>query len=408
MTVLLKHPKIRLWLGVVFFILLGCLLRKLMPRPYVWVFAFLSWGVALGFLTAAVRSEAAKSVGLVCATVLLALFLVEGWLSLDAPGDTPHGSLMDVDSVEQARRDRSDPELRSFTESVDEDDPILGRRFKAGAVRLLSRGFMQGKEVYNVVYSTLESGWRVTPQNPDASVAVVFFGCSYTFGMGLEDEEAFPFRVGQALGPEYQVFNFAFPGYGAHQMLAQIENGFLDPLAARYDCIIPFFLTIEDHKMRSAGQDWARKGPRYVLENGRLEHRGKVSDISRYTLGPVKRFFRNCLIYRRFDDLENPALEEYGELHVAILARSAQLLAERYRTRLTVLLWPEAGFGPGLKRAGVRFVDLNALMPDWDEHKERYTIQNDEHPNAATARLLSDFLVDSIKRTADETPCLTR
>jgi len=81
--------------------------------------------------------------------------------------------------------------------------------------------------VYDVTYSTDEHGLRVPPRigDPNEAHCVLFFGGSFTFGEGLENEEAMPYRVGLLGQGRLRVYNFAYHGYGPHQMLAALELG---------------------------------------------------------------------------------------------------------------------------------------------------------------------------------------
>ncbi len=56
--------------------------------------------------------------------------------------------------------------------------------------------------------------------NPDS---IYFFGCSYTYGMGLSDSLVFPFLVGQEM-PKSYIKNFGVPGYGTVQSLLQLRR----------------------------------------------------------------------------------------------------------------------------------------------------------------------------------------
>jgi hypothetical protein len=52
---------------------------------------------------------------------------------------------------------------------------------------------------------------------------VYFFGCSYTYGMGVDDSLTFPYLVSRNL-PNSLVKNFGVPGYGTVQTLLQLEK----------------------------------------------------------------------------------------------------------------------------------------------------------------------------------------
>lgn len=53
--------------------------------------------------------------------------------------------------------------------------------------------------------------------------SIYFFGCSYTYGMGLDDSLSVPYLVNQQL-PNTYVRNFGVPGYGTVQTLLQLKK----------------------------------------------------------------------------------------------------------------------------------------------------------------------------------------
>jgi hypothetical protein len=386
-----------------FFLLLGVFLRTVMPKPHVWVFAFLSWAAACGFSAGAARPLAAKYGWLVIMSVFLALFAAEGWLSLGATGVMPAYVKADIDEV---RKERGDATLAPYMSNIEKYDPVLGARPRAAASRTASRFYRDGRMLYDVVYSTLDSGWRVTPQNPDADKAVVFFGCSFTFGQGLEDEQTIPWRVAELLGPEYQVFNFALYGYGAHQMLAQIENGFVDDIARRYQDVQAFFLTIDGHELRCSGfEEWVKSGPLYAEENGRVVYKGDIRNMDRPSLPPLRKMLRNCLVFQSIVGSTPPQSREMRELHAAIVAESARQMREKYHAPLTVLLWPDAPFEGQLRGRGLDPVSLVPALPDWETARSGYYIPYDGHPNALGADHVARFIAARVqKRAAAQAP----
>ena len=65
---------------------------------------------------------------------------------------------------------------------------------------------------------------RITHSSPlaDTLDQVFLLGCSYTYGMGVNDSESFPFLLQQAF-PNLRVKNFGVPGFGNVQSYLQLE-----------------------------------------------------------------------------------------------------------------------------------------------------------------------------------------
>jgi len=112
-------------------------------------------------------------------------------------------------------------------------DDVLGA---APTIGVTGRSrLLNGNEViYDVAYTIGSDRLRVSPPVHEPVVgSVVFFGCSYTFGEGLPDDATMPYRVGVISGGKYQIRNFGFHGYGAHQMLSALEAGVVERRAIR-------------------------------------------------------------------------------------------------------------------------------------------------------------------------------
>ena len=62
-----------------------------------------------------------------------------------------------------------------------------------------------------------DRGFRGAAWRTDAPRRVLILGDSFTFGYGVEEHEAFPFILQEALGPLFAVFNAGVPGYGTLQ-----------------------------------------------------------------------------------------------------------------------------------------------------------------------------------------------
>ena len=76
-------------------------------------------------------------------------------------------------------------------------------------------------------YTIGPNGLRVSPPYEEVAdvPCALFFGGSFTFGTGVEDDEALPYVAGILSEGKYRVYNFGYRGYGPHQMLAALESG---------------------------------------------------------------------------------------------------------------------------------------------------------------------------------------
>ncbi len=75
--------------------------------------------------------------------------------------------------------------------------------------------------------ATHKNGERRTSKKTtnDSLPQLFLMGCSYTYGMGVDDDENFPFLVQQELA-SYRVRNFGVPGFGTVQSYLQLKKEF--------------------------------------------------------------------------------------------------------------------------------------------------------------------------------------
>jgi len=138
----------------------------------------------------------------------------------------------------------------------------------------VERARFDNKLLYQVKYTIDDHGLRiaspsVTTHNRQSN-CLLFFGDSFTFGEGVKDDETMPYRVSEKTKRRYQAYNFAFLGYGPHQMLAQLQEGLVD---AAIECkpAIAIYQALPDHVSRAAGLEaWSQFGPKYVSAKDNL------------------------------------------------------------------------------------------------------------------------------------------
>jgi len=145
---------------------------------------------------------------LLCASLLVALLAAEGALRLQAPQIL----LQDPDAFDH--------------------DPVLGGRLRPGF-----RGRFSSPE-YDTLWEINAAGHRGVEAGPriPGQVRVAALGDSFTFGYGVEAEEAWPARLSGRLSRRgeapAEVVNLGIGGYGTAQEVAwlaeQLESG-LDP-----------------------------------------------------------------------------------------------------------------------------------------------------------------------------------
>lgn len=272
-------------------------------------------------------------------------------------------------------------------------DPQLGYAPVADA-RVKVKESHDGKVVYDVIYTIGADDLRVIPGNNQAAACkVAFFGCSFAFGEGLNDDQTMQYYFVHADDGRYEGFNFAFGGYGPHQMLREIETGRMASIVKRPNLVI--YEAIPDHVRRLAGYDeWDRYGPRYVPDGDSVRYAGpfhlhadKWAHLTRRCW--TWRFIEAHLRWRR-----SPA---DVALFIAVVSRVRDLVEQRYGARFVVVLWDNSGGSRELiqemTRKKITVYRVTEIIPDLKTDRAKYVISPfDMHPNATANRLIGEYL----------------
>lgn len=78
---------------------------------------------------------------------------------------------------------------------------------------------------YSVSYTFDDRGFRAIDAPTDPLGTVVFLGCSFTFGLGVEDDETYPAILAREW-PRYAVRNLAISGWGTTEALVLLRDAF--------------------------------------------------------------------------------------------------------------------------------------------------------------------------------------
>ena len=374
-------------LAVTFILYQGAL--ALLTPPIAWVFAVLALGaLACGVF---IRKEWVTYAAITMATLFAVASGTEAYLYMtDSKGNFAQ--------VTEG----------GYGSNWQRPDDTLGYRPKAQAGQTHAHLRMGEKTIYDVTYTTTAQGWRITPEHPDADTALVFLGCSFTIGEGVNDQESYPYVLSQLLGKNFQAYNFGFHGYGAHQAAALIEAGELDTILQAYSKVHVFFLNLEWHELRSGGfTKWDHFSPRYVLENGKAVRRGNFSPvedptsdgITAFIRKEVQKTLRKSFLYSKISTTPKERDRPYlFALQCAILKKIQESLgAKRSDATFTVVTYPGAEKNTAqFRAAGLGVLDALPFFPKPPTAPE-YSIQGDGHPSALAHRLLAEGLVPFIR-----------
>lgn len=291
---------------------------------------------------------------------------------------------------------------------VTTDDPVLGYKPFPDSTYWGTRvrgGRIHGgtDTIYHVRYRTESHSLRQTPVDSTSPLKyALFFGCSMTFGEGVEDAETIPATFGKR-APGYRPYNFAFSGYGPHQTLARLQRQSPRSYVPEPEGVA-VYVYIDDHVNRVIGTltNFTYNGgnvPYFHHDGDSLRYGGLMREarpLRSWLYGKLMRsnilkFFKIGYPFRLSDD-------DYA-LTADILAESARAYRQQFgNDNFYVLLYPTTTSVEPMKsllrQRGVRVLDYTKLFPATDP---KYAIRYDEHPTPLANRVLVERLVKDLK-----------
>jgi hypothetical protein len=350
--------------------------------PYIWIFLF--WIAICALLFTRVQTTNKKAVCVNLAVVFATLLGVE------------------IFAIQKTNYSASDIE-RNYQSGYHAFDSWLGYRPNYG-VTIQSDAYVGGEFIYDVTYTINQSGLRIGPPI-DSKNCILFFGGSYMFGEGVNDDETLPWLTGAALNIE--TFNFGFHGYGPHQMLANIESG---RVAKAIDCqpVAAIYLLLNPHIYRSGGLSyWDKDGPKYELDNnGHAIYQGPFradESVLQNAMAKVDSKFAESIAYQYFvtNRYRTERQDEQSRLLAGIVATAKTTLESNYPGILFIVLHWDDNAKPLTaklqKKLLLRDIDVQLLgdhMPDFRTNRDIYRFPHDGHPNAAGQAALAEFTTE--------------
>lgn len=285
-----------------------------------------------------------------------------------------------------------------------EYDPLLGYRPPADAV--MDVAIVQRGETLQEVAHTFDQYRRRTFADPYPGAGrdkcILMFGCSFAFGSHVPDDEVAAARLA-AMAPDYAVYNYAYGGYGAGQMLAHLERPELTLEVPQHEAI-GVYVFIPNHVRRTLGsmqtvRRWAKYFPYYKVEpDGSVEHVGSIAEAR-----PLAVWFWELLSKEAvfsYYETEWPLYVSDRDLwrFAQIVRASRDTFEERFKSDgFYVVYWPERGdkefhsnrLTPFLEKEGIAVLDYTD-MPFAEDPK--WWVPLDGHPSAAAHEAVAQRL----------------
>jgi hypothetical protein len=283
-------------------------------------------------------------------------------------------------------------------------DDILGYIPKKNTVAPTT-SYFKDRLLYDVTYTIDANGHRITPSYTPTKDAksIMFFGCSMTFGYGLNDHEAFPYIVGMHLKDQYKIYNNSFGGYGTHQMYSALERNLVDSLVE----IKPkhaLYVAIPDHINRIGNKKkWGTHDPKYIVEDGKPKFAGHFDDPQNNTTKIIEKIRRSLIFDRVFEKQEE---QQNIELFLALVNESKNKINAKYPDcTFTVVFWDDPSqlelcnaIINGLKDRKINTHLISTMLPNYAVDYKLYQIDPpyEPHPNYKANKRIANYIATTI------------
>ena len=281
-----------------------------------------------------------------------------------------------------------------YLPQFNQKDSLLGYKAVPGIRAVDLRTTLDGQDTLYAVHYVFDSLSRriVARPRPQARQHALFFGCSFTFGVGLEAQQTFP-AVFSRRDTTRNVYNYGYHGYGPQHMLAILEHRSL-PEEVEPPTGFGLYTFMDDHVNRVIGRMhlanfWAKDFPYYELVDGRPTLRGSFSKGRSPFVRAWYQLLGGSNVLRYFGvDWPLRLQEKHWQLTGAIIDRACELYLEQFpKDDFYVMVYPgnSSKILSYVHHPRLKILDYSSLFP----LQGRYIISPlDPHPSA-----LADSLV---------------
>lgn len=260
--------------------------------------------------------------------------------------------------------------------------------------------FFKNKILKENNYSINEFGHRkLFNEFKDLNQCIVFHGGSVTFGQSLNDNEVLPFYLKKLLGDNYNIYNFAFNGYGPHQFLSKLKSNYLEEIKNCKDIII-IYQFISDHIARTAGKrSWGDKSPRYIVQKDQLIQKGFFSNYPYKIIMKIRKNFRNSKTLSFLFNLDKVSTKDKKIFLEIVKQIEAEVKKKFRKSKFIYIIWDK---NANLSEVNNFFKSSNFIIIDdlnLSENVKKNMIPGDNHPTKEYNFIVAKELEKKIKNS---------
>ena len=273
---------------------------------------------------------------------------------------------------------------------------------KPGEYRSFLKNLKNNQFIYDVTYFIDEYGRRITPVDKgDRNRFILFFGCSFTYGEGVQEDQTLPYYVGR-LAVHHTPYNYGYHGLGPFDALAKIESlDFKKEVRETQGVIIYTFMSGQLNRLMGSMSTrvWHFNGAYYqksatgkLVRNGDFKT-GRPIQTSIYSLLSKSRILEALKI-----DLP-PKIGDYDlKLFVQTCQAMDTIIKEKFpQSAFYVVIYPGTNsvrLAQYLKEGGIKYLDYTQLFDA--SNPKFYLHEYDHHPSPLAYQLVGEQIVKDL------------
>ena len=312
--------------------------------------------------------------------------------TIPVPRGTPPVAYHNYD----ARKIYEDPRVTQLSQF----DLSSGYSMRPNSEARAVRKIVGERKLYDVRYTTDSFGRRRTPgQRGPRNRYLAFWGCSFIFGEGLEDNETLPYYVSR-LNPKHRAYNYGVTAYGTNMILAQVQARNLRLEIPEKEGTVVYVFTDQQVPCALATRLYVKSilDLPYFFEDsrGQLRRGGTFRTGRSWISGLYLLSLRSHIL--DFLNIDFPL--RLGERHFRLVAKMIAETQAEFRRKKSgspffVVFAPRSSFAkqliPYFEEYGIHYLDYSEM--DLDRYlKEPPIIEYDGHPSAAANRFLARLI----------------
>ncbi len=260
----------------------------------------------------------------------------------------------------------------------------------------------EGKLIYKATYTTDDYARRIQPQpeGPPPERAVLFIGCSYTFGLCVNDNETMPWQTA-LLMPQRSVYNYGVGAYGPQQMVELFKTPVETQIPQKK--AIAIFSFHHEHINRAVGtprivKSFGKTFPWYEVD----EATGRPVRKGNFSQRPAQPSNSGSKLVDAMRDFHGETLTKKDARLAALLLDEARILFEKKFQSEGFYLLVYPGRQDSLtddvvnfcKEHGAKILDYRNMLgtPDKIDY-DRWFIPGDGHPTPDLHKKVAEQIV---------------